>query len=139
MREDWLGLGEHQGHHDLERLLCRGVELACVPPFGSHIMPRDHLSHLVEVCHGSEVRDIGRELPVAVPRCFPDVLCVLPAHFPDQHRLNVLMYGARARLDLEYPVYWAHELANEGGFTSVVVLTASLVFHLGLVNQLPSL
>ena len=36
------------------------------------------------------------------------------------------MYGeGRPRLDLEYPVYGAHELANEGAFTSVVVLTAS--------------
>ena len=36
------------------------------------------------------------------------------------------MYGeGRPRLDLEYPVYGAHELADEGAFTSVVVLTAS--------------
>ena len=34
------------------------------------------------------------------------------------------MYG-EIDLDLEYPVYGAHELANEGAFTSVVVLTAS--------------
>ena len=31
----------------------------------------------------------------------------------------------RPKLDLEYPVYGAHELADEGAFTSVVVLTAS--------------
>ena len=36
------------------------------------------------------------------------------------------MYGeGRPRLDLEYPVYGAHKLANEGAFTAVVVLTAS--------------
>ena len=36
------------------------------------------------------------------------------------------MYGeGRPRLDLDYPVYGAHELANEGAFTSVVVLAAS--------------
>ena len=36
------------------------------------------------------------------------------------------MYGeGRPRLDLEYPVYGAHELAEEGAFTSMVVLTAS--------------
>ena len=29
------------------------------------------------------------------------------------------------RLDLEYPIYGDHELADEGAFTSVVVLTAS--------------
>ena len=36
------------------------------------------------------------------------------------------MYGeGKPRLDLEHPVYGAHELASEGAFTSVVVLTAS--------------
>ena len=36
------------------------------------------------------------------------------------------MYGeGMPRLDLEYPVYGAHELADEGAFTSVVVLAAS--------------
>ena len=36
------------------------------------------------------------------------------------------MYGeGRPRLDLEYPVYGVHKLANVGAFTSVVVLTAS--------------
>ena len=33
----------------------------------------------------------------------------------------------RPRLDLEYPVYGAHELADEGAFTSVAVLTASFL------------
>ena len=33
--------------------------------------------------------------------------------------------GRPPRLDLEYPIYGAHELADEGAFTSVVVLTAS--------------
>ena len=38
----------------------------------------------------------------------------------------LFVYGeGRPRLDLEYPVYGAHELADEGAFTSVVVLTAS--------------
>ena len=38
----------------------------------------------------------------------------------------VFLYGeGRPRLDLEYPVYGANELADEGAFTSVVVLTAS--------------
>ena len=36
-----------------------------------------------------------------------------------------LFLQCRPRLDLEYPVYGAHELADEGAFTSVVVLTAS--------------
>ena len=37
-----------------------------------------------------------------------------------------VLYGeGRPRLDLEYPAYGAHELADEGAFTSVVVLTAS--------------
>ena len=36
------------------------------------------------------------------------------------------MYGEGGpRLDLEYPVYGAHELANKGAFTSLLVLTAS--------------
>ena len=36
------------------------------------------------------------------------------------------LYGeGRPRLDLEYPLYGAHKLANEGAFTSMVVLTAS--------------
>ena len=36
------------------------------------------------------------------------------------------MYGeGRPRLDLEYPVYRTHELADEEAFTSVVILTAS--------------
>ena len=36
------------------------------------------------------------------------------------------MYGeGRPRRDLEYPVYGANKLANDGAFTSVVVLTAS--------------
>ena len=36
------------------------------------------------------------------------------------------MYGeGRPGLDLEYHVYGAHELANEGAFTSVVVLIAN--------------
>ena len=36
------------------------------------------------------------------------------------------LYGeCRPRLDLEYPIYGAHELADEGAFTCVVVLTAS--------------
>ena len=33
----------------------------------------------------------------------------------------------RPRLDLEYPVYGAHELADERAFTSVVVLTAGFL------------
>ena len=38
----------------------------------------------------------------------------------------VCLYGeGRPRLDLEYPVCGAYELAEEGAFTSVVVLTAS--------------
>ena len=40
--------------------------------------------------------------------------------------LYVCLYGeGTPRLDLEYPVYGAHELADEGALTSVVVLTAS--------------
>ena len=31
----------------------------------------------------------------------------------------------RLLVDLEYPVYGAHELADEGAFTSLVVLSAS--------------
>ena len=53
------------------------------------------------------------------------------------------MYGeGKSRLDVEYPVYGAHELANGGAFTSVVVLTASFPSGSGLgrdLNQLPSL
>ena len=38
----------------------------------------------------------------------------------------VCLYGeGRPRLDLEYPSYGTHELADEGAFTSVVVLTAT--------------
>ena len=38
------------------------------------------------------------------------------------------MYGeGRPRLDLEHPVYGAHELVDEGAFTFVVVLTASFL------------
>ena len=38
----------------------------------------------------------------------------------------VCLYGeGRPRLDLEYPVYGAPELADEGAFTYVVVLNAS--------------
>ena len=38
----------------------------------------------------------------------------------------VCLYGeGRPRLDLEYPASGAKELADEGAFTSVVVLTAS--------------
>ena len=46
--------------------------------------------------------------------------------FIDISSLFLFVYGeGRPRLDLEYPVYGAHELADEGAFTSVVVLTAS--------------
>ena len=54
-----------------------------------------------------------------------------------------VLYGeGRPRLDLEYPVYGAHELADEGAFTSEVVLTASFPsgFHQGRdLNPRPSL
>ena len=40
--------------------------------------------------------------------------------------LFVCLYGeGRPRLDLEYPVYGAQKLTDEGAFTSVVVLTTS--------------
>ena len=50
------------------------------------------------------------------------------------------MYGeGRPRLDLEYPGYGAHELANEGAFTSVVVLTKryKIVIALEASSSLP--
>ena len=56
---------------------------------------------------------------------------------------DVCLYGeGRPRLDLEYPVYGAQELADEGAFTSVVVLTSSFPsgFHQGRdLNPQPSL
>ena len=46
-----------------------------------------------------------------------------PVHGPEK---AFFLYGEdRPRLDLEYPVYGAYELADEGAFTSLVVLTAS--------------
>ena len=39
---------------------------------------------------------------------------------------HLYLYGeGTPRLDLEYPVYGAHELADEGAFSSVVVFIAS--------------
>ena len=48
------------------------------------------------------------------------------------------MYGeGRPRVDLEHPVYAAHELANEGAFTAVVVLTASFPSGFGQPTTFP--
>ena len=45
--------------------------------------------------------------------------------FIPMHKLVSLYGEGRPRLDLEYPVYGAHELADERALTSVVELTAS--------------
>ena len=48
------------------------------------------------------------------------------------------MYGeGRPRVDLEHPVYAAHELANKGAFTAVVVLTASFLSGFGQPTTFP--
>ena len=44
--------------------------------------------------------------------------------------MQVFFYGeGKPRLDLEYPVYGAHELADEGAFTSVVGWGDKARFH----------
>ena len=63
-------------------------------------------------------------------KILPFLLCQImlgfSASLPVPHIIFVCLYGeGRPRLDLEYPVYGAHELSDEGAFTSVVVLTAS--------------
>ena len=58
------------------------------------------------------------------------------------HTSNILHGEGRPRLDLEYLVYGAHELADKGAFTLVVVLTSSFLsgFRRGRdLNPRPSL
>ena len=82
MQENQQIFGERLGHHELKGLFRQGGELARIPAHDSHIMSGDGPHHLVEVGHGLEVGEVGRELWVAVPCRFADVLRVLTPCVP---------------------------------------------------------